>query len=178
MIKTIPGILMNEMVGGEKNKSGAKNLTTLSFICGGTETINVHKAPLYIPMHDGWMGIESEEEVIISHVKSIFLTLTGYEVVITKEKIDSNGESGQNQEPDTIDFDWQNDLKLGEYHKMKKNITNIIKKKVLLGRKFYKNDLTDGEKMKFYDLKRHIKLLKKNLREYKKLNEIKETVRL
>ena len=57
-------------MGGENNKSGAKNLTTFNFICGREYLANVYKGVLYVPMHDGWLGIETEEDIIIRKMKS------------------------------------------------------------------------------------------------------------
>jgi hypothetical protein len=174
MVKNIPDLLIKKMVGGKSEDNDTKNLTTFNFICLPQYLANVYTAILYVPMHDGWLGLEEESEVIINMVKEVYFTLTGYEITITKEKVDSVEPVIQK----VMDFDWEYSLKLEEFHEMKDNVINIIKKKTTLGRKFYNNTLSNKEKMKFHDLKYYIKQLKKNLREYKKLNKIKESVKL
>jgi hypothetical protein len=42
---------------------------------------------LYIPMHDGWVGIERDEDIVMSKVKQSFYEKTGYWVTITKTNL-------------------------------------------------------------------------------------------
>ena len=48
---------------------------------------------LYIPMHDGWLGIEHDEQCIASAVRSEFHQRLGYWVTITKTKLATGEET-------------------------------------------------------------------------------------
>lgn len=53
--------------------------------CGG------NSKPFYIPMHDGWLGIEDDENVIAGLVRKEFARVTGgYQITITKTSL-TNG---------------------------------------------------------------------------------------
>ena len=47
---------------------------------------------LYIPQHDGWIGLEEDEEVISRKVKELFYNFTGYNITITKTDLQSGVE--------------------------------------------------------------------------------------
>ena len=63
------------------------NLKTL--ICGG----NPDEGVLYIPMHDGWLGVERDEQRIASVVRNEFHRHLGYWVGITKTKLENDEET-------------------------------------------------------------------------------------
>jgi hypothetical protein len=48
---------------------------------------------LYIPMHDGWLGIERDEQRIASVVRGEFHRRLGYWVGITKKKLETGEET-------------------------------------------------------------------------------------
>lgn len=60
-----------------------------SLICVG----NPDDDFLYIPMHDGWLGIERDEQRIASMVRNEFYQWLGYWVTITKKKLATNEEA-------------------------------------------------------------------------------------
>jgi hypothetical protein len=53
---------------------------------------------LYIPMHDGWIGIERDEEVIIRLVKEAFYKKTGYWITVTKTNLKTGQKEKTKQE--------------------------------------------------------------------------------
>ena len=60
-----------------------------SLTCGGNPADEI----LYIPMHDGWLGIERDEQRIASVVRSEFHQHLGYWVTITKTKLATGEET-------------------------------------------------------------------------------------
>lgn len=60
-----------------------------SLICGGNPDNDV----FYVPMHDGWLGIERDERRIAEAVRSEFHRHLGYWVTITKTTLATGGES-------------------------------------------------------------------------------------
>src|SRR5215469_5385855 len=72
--KEVPRLLMSS---GTKPKYETLNWTQ-SLICGGNSEC------LYIPMHDGWLGMERDEWRIAEVVREDFYKRVGYWVTITK----------------------------------------------------------------------------------------------
>ena len=65
------------------------NNSTLSLTSRG----NPDDAILYIPMHDGWLGIERDEQRIAEAVRNEFYRRLGYWVAITKTKLATGQET-------------------------------------------------------------------------------------
>lgn len=60
----------------------SKTLYSLPLTCGGNP-----EGILYIPMHDGWLGIERDEQQVAGTVRGEFFKRLGYWVTITKTKL-------------------------------------------------------------------------------------------
>jgi hypothetical protein len=58
------------------------NQSTQSLTCGGNP-----EGILYIPMHDGWLGVERDEQQIAATVRGEFFRRLGYWVTITKANV-------------------------------------------------------------------------------------------
>ena len=69
--------------------SNYTNYSTLSLTSRG----NPDDGILYIPMHDGWLGIERDEQRIAAAVRSEFYRRLGYWVAITKTKLATGQET-------------------------------------------------------------------------------------
>jgi len=78
MAQEVPRKLMN--VGGSSTINVQNQATPLT--CGGNP-----EGILYIPMHDGWLGIEQHEQQIAAKVRQEFLRCLGYWVTITKTEL-------------------------------------------------------------------------------------------
>lgn len=46
-----------------------------------------HQGYFYVPMHDGWMGLERDEQAIGKMVSDLFFSVTGYRITITKKNL-------------------------------------------------------------------------------------------
>ena len=80
MTQIVPRLLMAS--GNQDKASILLNSTQRTLICvGDPEEI------LYIPMHDGWLGIEKDEHKIATVVRDDFLRRVGYWVTITKTPV-------------------------------------------------------------------------------------------
>jgi hypothetical protein len=83
------------------NGPSSVNNSTISLTSRG----NPDEGILYIPMHDGWLGIEREEQRIATVVRSEFYRRLGYWVGITKMELETgqetvlvNGEPGSSSQ--------------------------------------------------------------------------------
>ena len=79
MVDEVPRLLMGS---GLVNNVPVQNQSNLSLTCGGNPD-----ALLYIPMHDGWIGIERDELLIAQTVRGRFHEHTGYWITVTKTKL-------------------------------------------------------------------------------------------
>jgi hypothetical protein len=84
MAQKVPSHLMN--VGGANNIAVQTQPTPLT--CGGNP-----EGILYIPMHDGWLGIERDEQLIAATVRGQFFRCLGYWVTIKKKKLATGEET-------------------------------------------------------------------------------------
>ena len=78
MVQEVPRQLMKTVAA-----PSSVNQSTLSLTSRG----NPDEGILYIPMHDGWLGIEQHEQRIASMVRNEFYQRLGYWVTITKTKL-------------------------------------------------------------------------------------------
>ncbi len=82
MVQKVPRQLIQ---AGQPN---SVNQSTLSLTCGGNP-----EGILYIPMHDGWLGVEQDERQIAATVRQEFFRCLGYWVTITKTKLATGEET-------------------------------------------------------------------------------------
>ncbi len=85
MVQDVPRQLIN--VGGANNIIVQNQFNSL--ICGG----NPDDAILYIPMHDGWLGIERDEQKIAATVRAEFFRRLDYRITITKTELATGTET-------------------------------------------------------------------------------------
>ena len=85
MAQKVPRQLMG--AGGANNIS-VQNQSTLSLTCGGNP-----EGILYIPMHDGWLGIERHEDQIADTVRREFFRCVEYWATIKKKKLATGEET-------------------------------------------------------------------------------------
>jgi len=64
------------------------NQSNQSLTCGGNP-----EEILYIPMHDGWLGVERDEQQIAATVRGEFFRRLGYWVAITKAEVATGAET-------------------------------------------------------------------------------------
>ena len=86
MVQEVPRQLLN--VGGANNIN-VQNQTTSPFTSRGNSEAEI----LYIPMHDGWLGIERDEQKIAETVRNEFFRRLGYWVTIKKTKLATGEET-------------------------------------------------------------------------------------
>jgi hypothetical protein len=79
MVQEVGRQLVN-LVGA--NCTNVQNQSTTPLTCGGNP-----EGILYIPMHDGWLGVERDERQIAAIVRGEFFRRLGYWVTITKTKL-------------------------------------------------------------------------------------------
>ena len=84
-------------ISNEKNKINSNP----SIICVGTSGMSNNET-LFIPQHDGWLGLEQDEEEIAKMVKKAFFDLTGYNVIITKKNLKTDQETLLGQKIDCL----------------------------------------------------------------------------
>jgi hypothetical protein len=84
MVQEVPRQLMQMVTA-----PSSVNQSTLSLTSGG----NPDEGILYIPMHDGWLGIERHEQRIADTVRNEFHRRLGYWVTITKTKLATSEET-------------------------------------------------------------------------------------
>jgi hypothetical protein len=70
MVDEVPRLLMDSIP--------VKKQSNLSLTCGGNPEV------FYIPMHDGWLGVERDEVLIAERVRERFYEHTKYNVTLTK----------------------------------------------------------------------------------------------
>ena len=75
MTRIVPRLLMSSE---SQHATSTLNSTQESLICGGDSE------SFYIPMHDGWLGVERDEAKIAAVVREDFSKRVGYCVAITK----------------------------------------------------------------------------------------------
>lgn len=80
MAQEVPYQLMD--VSGA-NASNLQNHSAIPLTCGG----NPEEGILYVPMHDGWLGVEQDECQIAGIVRGKFFQRLGYWVTITKTEL-------------------------------------------------------------------------------------------
>ena len=80
MVQKVPRQLMDS---GTLNNN-VQNQLTNPLTCGGNP-----EGILYIPMHDGWLGVERDEQQIAAAVRQEFFRCLGYWVTITKTELAS-----------------------------------------------------------------------------------------
>ena len=85
MVQDVPRQLIN--VGGANNIIVQNQFNSL--ICGG----NPDDGILYIPMHDGWLGIEQHEQQIAATVRAEFFRRLDYRITITKTELATGTET-------------------------------------------------------------------------------------
>ena len=78
MTQIVPRLVMSS---GSQDKAIKVNLNQVSLICGGDSEC------FYIPMHDGWLGVERDEHRIAEAVREDFFKRVGYWVTITKTAV-------------------------------------------------------------------------------------------
>ena len=78
MTQIVPRLLM---CSGNQGATSTLNLTQESLICGGDSEC------FYIPMHDGWLGVERDEAKIAAAVREDFSNRVGFRVTITKTPV-------------------------------------------------------------------------------------------
>jgi len=84
MAQNVPRHLIN--VGGANDINVQTQPTPLT--CGGNP-----EGILYIPMHDGWLGIERDDQQIAATVRGEFFRCLGYWVTIKKKKLATGDET-------------------------------------------------------------------------------------
>jgi hypothetical protein len=85
MAQKVPRQLMGS--GSPSNNVQKNKLNSLT--CGG----NPDEGILYIPMHDGWLGVERDEQRIAATVRQEFFRRLGYWVGITKTELATGTET-------------------------------------------------------------------------------------
>jgi len=81
MVQEVPRQLLQ---AASSTKNQANSLT-----CGG----NPEDEILYIPMHDGWLGIERDEQKIAATVRAEFFRRLDYRITITKTELATGRET-------------------------------------------------------------------------------------
>jgi hypothetical protein len=84
MVQEVPRQLMQRATAPSSVNQSALSLTSRG---------NPDEGVLYIPMHDGWLGIERDEQRIASVVRNEFHRRLGYWVGITKTKLATGEET-------------------------------------------------------------------------------------
>ena len=84
MVQEVPRQLMQTVTAPSNVNQSALSLTSRG---------NPDEQILYIPMHDGWLGIERDEQRIANVVRSEFHRRLGYWVGITKTKLATGEET-------------------------------------------------------------------------------------
>ncbi len=69
--------------------NSVQKIKSNSLICGGNPVEGI----LYIPMHDGWLGVERDEQHIAATVRAEFFRRLGYWVGITKTELATGTET-------------------------------------------------------------------------------------
>ena len=90
--QNIEARIMAQEVPRHINQPGipsTKQIYLNTLICGG----NPDEGILYIPMHDGWLGIERDEQRIASVVRNEFHRHLRYWVTITRKKLETGEET-------------------------------------------------------------------------------------
>ena len=85
MVQRVPRQLMD--LGTLHNN--VQNHLTNPLTCGGNP-----EGILYIPMHDGWLGVEQDERQIAATVRQEFFRCLGYWVTITKTELATGVKTG------------------------------------------------------------------------------------
>jgi len=109
MTKEVPWLLMKHSAAStsfnksSRNKTGGLNRIAASAGSTNNSTYFSIPSPLtsrgkspntfYIPMHDGWLGIERDEMEIAAAVRECFYNTTGYEITITKTVLQTGVET-------------------------------------------------------------------------------------
>jgi hypothetical protein len=87
MVQEVPRQLMKS--GLVNNNSVQLQIQSNSpLTCGGNP-----EGLLYVPMHDGWLGVEKDEQLIAATVREHFFAVLGYWVTITKTKLATGEET-------------------------------------------------------------------------------------
>lgn len=79
MVRRVVRHLVN--LGGA-NSNNVQNQSSTPLTCGGNP-----EGGFYIPMHDGWLGVERDESQIAAIVRGEFFGCLGYWVTITKTEL-------------------------------------------------------------------------------------------
>jgi hypothetical protein len=88
MVQEIPRQLLNPVQSNPVQSNNVPNQSNLSLTCGGNPD-----DVLYIPMHDGWLGIERDEQKIAATVRDEFLRRLDYRITITKTELATGRET-------------------------------------------------------------------------------------
>jgi len=84
MVQEVPRHLMQTATAPSSVNQSAHSLTSRG---------NSDDGILYIPMHDGWLGIERDEQRIAVAVRNEFHQRLGYWITITKTKLATGEET-------------------------------------------------------------------------------------